>query len=116
MNYPLEKYKYYTWTKPNGTKQVIAVSSYCGRTVKGYANCNPDDEFSLEKGKELAAARCNLKVAEKRLNRARSKQVKAFNEVTEKAVFLEKMNHYVTDSSIALEGAEMELENLLKNL
>ena len=55
--YPIEKYRYFT----NGSK-VVAVSTYAGKTVRGVANCDPNDEFSLEKGKELAAARSALHV------------------------------------------------------
>lgn len=48
MMYPTEKYRYYT----NG-RRVIAVSTYAGKTVRGVATCDPSDEFSMEKGKEL---------------------------------------------------------------
>jgi hypothetical protein len=116
MNYPIEKYRFYTRTKSDGIKQVIAVSSYAGRTVKGYANCSLEDEFSIETGKELAAARCNLKVAQKRYARALRKQSEAFAEVTAKAQHLEKMNSYVCDSAAAFEKARVELDSLVGQL
>ena len=50
--------------------KVIALSTYAGKVVRGIAKCSPQDKFDEEYGKMLAAARCNLKVAEKRLKRA----------------------------------------------
>lgn len=64
-NFPLDKYKFYV-TK----NKVIAVSTYAGKTVRGVAICADSDTFDLEKGKQLAAARCNAKVAAKRLANA----------------------------------------------
>ena len=116
MNYPIEKYRFYTRTKRDGIKQVIAVSTYAGRTVKGYANCSLEDEFSIETGKELAAARCNLKVAEKRYARALRKQSEAFAEVMAKVQHHEKMTSYVCDSAVAIEKARVKLDNLVEQL
>lgn len=50
--------------------KVIALSTYAGKVVRGVAKCSPQDKFDVDYGKELAAARCNLKVAQKRLKRA----------------------------------------------
>ena len=74
MNYPLEKYHYYTYRRADGAMVVKAVSTYAGQNIFGKAVCHPNDEFDLEKGKELAAARCNEKVAEKRFRRAKKKR------------------------------------------
>lgn len=57
-----ERYKYAT--TPDG--KVIAISSFAGKVVKGVAKCDPNDEFNLESGKKLAAARCNEKVCRRR--------------------------------------------------
>ena len=46
--------------------KIIAVSSYAGRPVKGYAKCHPSDKFDETSGRALAKARCNQKVAYKR--------------------------------------------------
>ena len=77
MNYPLEKYHYYTYRRADGAMVVKAVSTYAGINIFGKAVCHPNDKFDLEKGKELAAARCNEKVAEKRLRRAQKKRNEA---------------------------------------
>lgn len=56
------KYRYYT----NGENVVVAVASYAGRTIRGVAKCSDQDEFDLETGKKLAAARCAMKIAKAR--------------------------------------------------
>ena len=61
---------YRIYETPN---KVIAVSSFAGQTVRGVAKCNPADEFDPEKGTALAIARCDTKIAEKRMKRACSK-------------------------------------------
>ena len=70
--FPLEKYRYYF-----AGNKIIATSTYAGQTVRGVALCAPEDEFNEAKGKELAAARCNEKVAQKRYNRAMNKSIEA---------------------------------------
>ena len=57
------KYRYYT----NGENIVVAVASYAGRTIRGVAKCSDQDEFDLETGKKLAAARCAVKIARERV-------------------------------------------------
>lgn len=101
-------YKYYTDNK----SKVIAVSTYAGKPVKGVAKCSPDDQFDLDDGKALAAARCNVKVAIKRRERA----LKKYNEYTEKYLkMMEKMNDvcdYLKNADEALKKAEKHLDNL----
>ena len=105
--YPIEKYRYYT----NG-RRVIAVSTYAGKTVRGVATCDPGDEFSMEKGKALAAARCALKIA----GRA-TRKTKEANEACHVAErHLEKMCEYLTDSERMLTQAEDNLEDILNDL
>jgi len=57
------KYRYYT----NGKNVVVAVASYMGRSFRGVAKCSEQDEFDLETGKKLAAARCAMKIAKERV-------------------------------------------------
>lgn len=72
MNYPIEKYKCAvknSYVDAEGVAHgpvVYMISHYAGEVVKGSAKCSPEDEFDLEYGKRLAAARCNEKVVEKR--------------------------------------------------
>lgn len=59
--------------------EVIAVSTFAKRMVRGVAKCDPRDEFDHKKGEALAIARCDLKIAEKRMKRADEK-VKFYKE------------------------------------
>jgi len=106
-NYPLEKYHFYV----HGNR-VIAASTYAGKIVRGVAVCANDDEFDLEKGKRLAAARCNAKIALKRVNRAADKvaEAQAALEAADRKV--EDMIVYYQDSSVALTDAMREVERL----
>lgn len=60
--------------------EIVAVSTFAKRMVRGVAKCDPRDEFDHKKGEALAIARCDLKVAEKRLKRA-NQNVKLYNEL-----------------------------------
>lgn len=116
MNYSLDKYKFYEYNDAQGKKTVSAVSTYAGRTVKGYAKCDPKDSFDSNKGKKLAAARCNQKVSRKRLNRAAKKYMEAARAADEAAAFFDKMKSYYMDSVDALDQATMEVNSLLENM
>ena len=105
----MEKYTYYVAEKQ---KQVIAVSSYAGRIVRAVAKCDPRDEFSVEKGKKLAAARCNLKVAAKRAKRAASKLQEAMSAVTIAEMHRHDMMEYSIDADKALAQAKAELADI----
>ena len=99
--YPITKYKFYT--TPNNT--TIAVSSFAGKKVKGIAKVHPKDTFDPEYGKQLAAARCNLKIAKKRKTRADKQVTKAYAKLREAYSYVEKMKKYQEDSDINLEFA-----------
>ena len=91
MKYSLDKYKFYQFKNENGGLTIVAASTYAGRTVKGYAKCDPRDEFDIEKGKKLAAARCNLKIAEKRKARAAYKYMESAREADKAAEYFDRM-------------------------
>ena len=110
MSYPLEKYNFYI---SENQKQVIAVSTYAGRTVRGVAKCDPRDEFSVEKGKQLAAARCALKIAEKRSKRAAKKYKEATVEAEERFKYAHKMQDYVISSNHELLEIRDKVNQLL---
>lgn len=99
--YPIEKYKYYT----DGCSKVIATSTYAGKTVRGVAKCAPGDKFDLETGKKIAAARCAVRVAEKRLVRARKKTDEAYKAVSSARRYRDKMIDYENDAEVALTQA-----------
>lgn len=109
----MEKYTYYI---AENQRQVIAVSSYAGRIVRAVAKCDPRDEFSIETGKKLAAARCNLKVAAKRAKRAASKYQEASIAARAATAHKRDMNAYLTDSEQALAQAKAELAEIEQSM
>lgn len=96
--------------------KVIAVSTFAGKTVRGVAICSEHDAFDPDKGMALAAARCNEKVAAKRVARAEKKlmEARAAVEVAEKR--LEQMMNYSADSYIAYNEAAQAVDKLIKSL
>lgn len=102
-------YKYY-----QHNNEVIAVSTFAGKEIKGVAKCNPEDEFDLETGKKIAAARCNLKAAQKRLKRANEKWSKAYIDLFEANRRFEKMKQYYMDAVDALDEATVELAKMIE--
>ena len=114
--YPLEKYQYVTYTRKDGIKEVVALSTYAGKTVRGVAKCDPNDEYNMGKGMELAAARCNAKIAKKRkaaAMKAHREAVIAFNEAK---IRLADMENYVTDSQCRESEAKDYLNSLLTEI
>lgn len=116
MMYPIEKYKYYVTKTKAGEHKVIAATTYAGRTVRGVAICSKDDEFSLEKGKQLAAMRCALKVANKRLNRATDKVDEAVMIYNKADAHLTKMTCYHRDAYEAKTEVEEALDKLMASM
>lgn len=116
MRYSLDKYRYFIKTHKNGVQEVIAESTYAGRRVKGHAKCNPNDTFSLENGKKLAAARCNMKIAEKRLKNANRKLDEELQNLAQQYMKTEKMKSYMYDSEKEVDEAKKFLEEVLKEM
>lgn len=104
--YPISKYKFFTNPKTN---EVIAVSTFAGRTVKGHAKCHSNDAFNLEIGQKLAALRCGQKIALKRVARARRCVERAKYEYEHALEMLVKMIGYQNDSEGELAEIESEL-------
>lgn len=109
--YPLSKYRFYT----NGNK-VVAVSTYAGRTVRGVAKCAENDNFDLDKGRELAAARCAEKVAIKRFHRAAIKLDEAEEALMKARAYYDRMEDYYNDADEMLEEAYEKVGDLLSDL
>ena len=108
-HFPLEKYKYYF-----AGNKIIATSTYSGKTVRGVAICHPDDTFDIERGKELAAARCNERIAAKRYARALGKYVEACQKRDEAIAHVDAMKEYMNDSYIAMNEAAQWTDSLIK--
>ena len=108
----MTKYNFYT----DGKTKVVAVSTYAGKTVRGVAKCDVDDTFSFEKGKELAAARCNEKVAKKRFARAQKVNVDVVLEYVRLMEKFTKAVNYKDDSQVALIEAQNLVTSILETM
>ena len=109
----MAQYKYYVNEK---SRQVIAVSTYEGKNVKGTAKANPIDEFDIEQGKILAKARCDAKIAKRRMKRAQRK-INAAQKILEQArAYYEKMSSYYDESKSAYIIAKSALDGLVETM
>ena len=104
----MSKYKFYT----NNENTIVAVSSYAGRPVRGVAKCDPRDSFDFASGEKLAAARCNVKVAEKRAKRAERKYAEALAEFNAAQKNLIRMTSYCTEAEAAVNKAHDEVAKI----
>lgn len=116
MKFSLDKYKFAFFKDENGKATVSARSTYAGKTVKGYAKCDPRDSYDVESGKALAAARCNAKIAEKRVARAQRQVAKAAQMVKDAQAYEAKMKAYLSDSIVEADNAESHVADLLKKM
>lgn len=111
-------YKFYEFNRQraDGTycKRIVAVSSFAGQTVKGYADCHPNDEFDPAFGEMLASARCAEKIAAKRCARANAKVDEAVEQMNAAMAHLQKMLKYQAEAAVAHESAAAEVECLLE--
>lgn len=116
MKFSLDKYKFAFFKDENGKATVSARSTYAGKTVKGYAKCDPRDNYDVESGKALAAARCNAKIAEKRVARAQRQVAKAAQMVKDAQAYEAKMKAYLSDSIVEADDAEAHVADLLAKM
>lgn len=106
-------YRYYF---NDDKKTVYCVSTYAGKVVKGKASCADEDEYVAYNGAELAKARCDVKVSEKRLNNANKKYKEAEIAFENAKRRLEKMKSYVKDSKVELAENKKILNKIIKSM
>lgn len=106
------KYRFYT----NGKNLVVAATSFQGQTVRGTAKCNEQDEFDLETGKKLAAARCAMKIAKKRVKYAKIQREHWLKMMSFQADILMKAEDRYTDALEIEKQAKHAYEELVKGL
>ena len=118
--YPIEKYQFKTYEQKNedGTTStvVIAISTYAGKIVKGVAKCMSGDKFDIETGKRLAAARCNLKVCDKKVNRVGEKFANARKVLDDAEKCCDEMKQYYKDVYNEYFMAEKKLSDIESEL
>lgn len=95
-------------------RTVVAFSTFAGKVVTGVARCADTDEFNIETGKKIAAARCSVKIAEKRMKRAELCHAIAVDTRDYWAERAAKMEHYECDSVEAYNKAVEDLAKLEK--
>lgn len=98
------RYKYFY-----SGNQVVCVSTFAGRRVRGVAKCDPTDTFDEDKGAMLAKLRCDLKIAKKRKKRAIEKYNDAYDAYIKAGDYVDAMGLYFAD-------AQIEYDNLQKSL
>ena len=106
------KKKTYTYTMVHVGDTTIAISSFGGKTVKGYAKNHPEDSYDEATGDKLAQARCGLKVAKKRTKWATKKYEEAKRDMIAAIGYFNKMEAYAKDSI----EAQLDAEDYLKEL
>ena len=112
---PTYKFYQYNHERKDGTKsiRIVAVSSFAGKVVKGYADCNPCDTFDVTYGQELAAARCAEKIAAKRCKRAYDKVDEAKAQMDAAIAYFRKMMQYEADAEARYNVASYNLQTIL---
>ena len=97
-------------------RTIVALSTFAGKTVAGVARCAPTDEFNIETGKKIAAARCSVKIAEKRMKRAEECYSYAVEAMKYWCEYATKMKHYDADSVEAYKKAVAALAEIEENI
>ena len=119
--YDVNKYKCYGYDEKNEDGSikahcVVAISTYAGKTVKGYAKCHPDDTWSWEAGRDLAIARCAEKIAVKRANRATRKLAEAQDILADAIAHLNDMLNYHMNAADEVSATNAEVNRLLAKM
>ena len=110
-----KSFRDYPYTFIHLKDRILAISTYAGRTVKGTSKCSPDDSFNAELGETIAAARCNVKVAKRRMRAAERKYAEAVKCAAEAQAQANKIKRIMDETATALSFAESELNEVLKN-
>lgn len=116
MKYPINKYKFASHIRKDGRREVIAISSFAGKTVRGRAILDEKDTFNMEVGKKLAALRCAEAIGIKRVKRATACLDCADEYLEEALAFKDKMGHYYDDAQCELVAVREELDALMTKL
>lgn len=89
--------------------RVYCMTYYAGKTIKGVAKRDPEDEFDIEVGKKLAKARCDVKLYKAKVKR-KTERARIANEE-----FLKALQHLNNAQKYTDEAVNAYLE-CLKNL
>ena len=107
--FPKEKYKYFT----NNEDTVIAEQTFAGEKYRGKAVASHPDEFDYEIGKDIASAKCDVKICTARYKYAK-KRLELAKEILEYArEEFDKMTSYYKDSAEELFEASKRLNEVM---
>lgn len=100
----------------DGKGKIVIVSTYAGKTVRGVAKCSPNDNFDEATGIKLATLRCDAKVADKRVKRARAKYNEAAAAFNKANAAFERATAYLRKAEEDKVAAEKEVFNCMKEM
>ena len=107
---PNRRYIYHTDSHNN----TYCVSYFAGKPVTACAKLDPRDTYNKEKGEMIAQARCNAKIAEKRVKLA-TKRTKLAQEIyTDAEKYYNDKVDYLSRAKNTLKQAEKELKQVMK--
>ena len=117
MRYPIEKYNIVVHQHPDyNTTEILAMSTYAGKVVKGKAICHMNDTYDEAKGTKLAVARCAEKISRKRKARAARLLKKAQDQLTMAQKYVEDMTRYFNDACAEVDETQAELNEILTKM
>ena len=96
----------------NSENKIIVVSRFAGKAVRGIAKCSPGDSFDAVFGNKLATARCDAKIAEKRVVRAATLLEEALAQRDAAEARVAKMQQYLLDAGTEMQEAENRVREL----
>ena len=107
---PNRRYTYHTDSHNN----TYCVSYFAGKPVTACAKLDPRDTYDKEKGMKIAKARCDAKIAEKRVKLAMKRTKLAQEIYTDAEKYYNDKVDYLNRAKNTLKQAEKELKQVMK--
>jgi cell fate (sporulation/competence/biofilm development) regulator YmcA (YheA/YmcA/DUF963 family) len=111
-----ETYVYNYIDSKTGAHIVKAVTTYEGNSVYAYAKCDPEDEFSLEFGTQLALKRLDIKVAQKRAAHAKEYAKNCRAELEYVECYIRRLRKSIKHAEIAYSDRMVEVNQFEKEI
>ena len=96
--------------------RVYCMTYYAGKTIKGVAKRDPEDDFDLEAGKKLAKARCDYKVSKKRKKKAYQNYAQALKDFEAAKERLYNASNYIIDATLEVDANFKKLKEIESEL
>lgn len=98
----------------NKKGDIIAISYYRGKTIKGIAKCSPEDEYNEELGRKIAEARCNEAVNRYRLKGAYANCEQLVIEAENIKRKLQKASKYLIETQKQYDISVEKINNIME--